>query len=1196
MNRSKRIHVFLRSLSALAVLLIAQNGAWAQNAAARIVGNLTDPNGASVPSAKITVVNADTQVHYDTTANNEGYFQANDLPIGRYNVTVEAPGFRKITFQNQLLQINQVLRMDAKLEIGSVAEVIEVKDQVNIIETVNPTVGDSVTGRALTNMPLNGRNALDLALLQPGVTPQNPDDGSAGTFNIAGGRSDSVTFLMDGGLNNDLLDNSVTFNPNPDTIAEFRILKSDYTAEYGRNAGGIISVVTKSGTNQWHGSGFDFVRNDDFNANSFFNKNDATNLQPRNVLKRHQYGGTFGGPITIPHLVHGKDRFFFFVGYQGQRQSTKDTSVSPVFKPLEIQGNFSQSGNQGTPGPAACPNRDPFVAQFLATNPFFVGTAGNAACATMDPARINGVAQKYIAAGFLPTSTTGILNSQGTSTDNRNELTMKFDFNITDRDKLSVTLGGRRIPTLNGFDGGTVPGFPDSGTNNEYFSNFAYLKNFSPNILNELRAVVQRAYTLQAQPARKQPTPAALGVINTPDIVSGPPVIAFDNGLNAGFSIQGPSRLINNTFAYSDTLTWIRGNHTLKFGGGWSDYQFNTVFAFFVDGEFDFSATSGNSGNSFADFLLGLPADYQQSPAAPTYARSQFTHGFAQDEWRLKKNLTLTLGLRYEYGSPRTDKQGHTFSYVPGQQSTKFHDCTPVATCTNVPRGFTFPGDPNTPRGLNYPDRNDFAPRVGFAWDPRGNGKTSIRGGFGVFYDILKAEDVFQQNGQPPWFSGVAQFFPALSANPTTDVPFLSNPYPNLVVPVPPGFFPSHVPPSNVDFSPFLPIGNAPAFVFVDPHLRTPYTYQYNLSLQREVARNTRVEISYVGSSSHGLTSLIDINPFKLGTDSRIQNLLPGTSNCSFDENTSNLIGSCSYGGMFTFKNLSKSSFNSLEAGLTRQLTDSRFIGATYFTLGYTYAHSIDNTSGFRNRNSSVPSYQPELFRSSSDFDVRNRIVFSGGWDLPFDHMWSSGPKRLTQGWSLYPIFSWRQGFPLDVFGQIFSFSSFSPGPSGAGDTGNIHANLTGQSIGAFDPHGVQTLTGPTGPHTGNFYFNPGAFTNAQCGDSNNPFPCTPVLGVGPNALFPSSAQVVADPALATYGTLPRNFFRGPGQTNLDLAFAKTTSITERFKLEIRADFFNIFNHTEFNNPSTNIFSARFGRVTTTADPRIMQLAARFTF
>jgi hypothetical protein len=1195
MNRSMRIRILLLSLSVVAFLLLAQNSAWAQTASARIVGTITDPNGAGVPSAKVTVVNVATQVHYDTTTNSEGYFQAVDLPIGGYNVTIEASGFRKVTYENQVLQINQVLRVDTKLEIGSVLEVIEVKEQATIVETVNPTLGASVTGRALTDLPLNGRNVLQLALLQPGVTPNNPDDSGAGFFNIAGGRADSVTFLLDGGLNNEQLANGVVFNPNPDAVAEFRILENNYTAEYGRNGGGIITEVLKSGTNQWHGSAFEFVRNDILNANTFFNKNDLTNLLPREVLKRNQYGGTFGGPITIPHLVHGKDRFFFFVDYSGQRQVQKESRTGVVtFTPAELNGDFSQAGNGGAPGPAACPNRDPGVATFLAANPFFVGTAGNAACAKLDPARINGVAQKYIAAGLITTSPTGTLNFQAGNTNNNNQLTMKFDFNISQKDRLAVTLGGVRNPQLSGVGSTGIgfnitPGYPLSSVSHDYFSNVAYTHTFSGNLLNELRATVQRSYTLQAKPAKTIPTHTALGEAGiTPDLELGGAALAFDDQATYfGFSIQGPSTLIGNTFAYSDTLSWTRGRHNWKFGGAFSFYQFNTAFDFIGNGLFDFFGVGGiGSQNDFADFLFGIPIDYFQSPNAPTNARTHFYSGFAQDEWRVNKKLVLTLGLRYEYSSPKLDTHGDSFNVIPGHaQSTVF---------PNAPSGLVFPGDKNAPRGVNFPDKNNWAPRFGFAWDPKGNSKTSIRGGFGIFYDILKAEDNFQDNGQPPFFAGAGFGFNPIPGNPTTDVPYLSQPFTSTGATNP---FPSKPVNHNINFQTagILPFGISSIFLD-DSHLRTPYIYQYNLSIQREISRNTAVQVGYVGSSSHGLTSLVDINPFILGTTNRALNLLPGNSTC--DASTQS---SCSFSSLPEFKNVSKASYNGLTASLTRQLTDARFIGRTYFTFGYTYAHSIDNTSGFRQRNSQVPSYTPGLFRSSSDFDVRNRVTLSGGWDLPFDRAWSSGPKRLTQGWSVYPIFSWRQGFPLDVFAQVDSSGSFTnPGVSGAGDNVTVHANLTGQPLTTFDPHGVQTLTGDlSGTNTGNFYFNPGAFSTGQVGDGT----CVAISPV----CFPSTAQVVANPSLRTYGTLPRNFFRGPGRTNLDMTFSKSTAITERVKLDIRADFFNVFNHAEFANPSTNISSSNFGRIIRTGDPanavfaadpkqRIIQLGAKISF
>jgi hypothetical protein len=1194
------IRFVLASLIVVAGLYLPMR---AQDAGGRIIGNVTDPAGAGIAGARVTVTNVASQVKVEKASGEDGYFQVLALPIGTYDVTIEKAGFAVAAFRHQTLQINQSLRIDARLEIGAQAQSVEVHDQADVVETVDPTLGASITGRTLTDMPLNGRNALSLALLQPGVTPVDTDfigNGGAGTFNIAGGRADSVTFLLDGGLNNEQLANGVVYNPNPDTVAEFRVLENNYTAEYGRNGGGVVTEVIKSGTNEWHGSAFDFIRNDAFNANDFFNKSTPGNLLPRDVLKRNQYGGTFGGPIIIPRLVHGRDRFFFFVGYQGQRQTQKQTLNSfQTFTPAELHGDFSQAGNAGSPGPAACPNRDPGVATFLGNNPFFVGSAGSAACAIIDPARINGVAQKYIAAGLIPTAPTGLLNAQSGATNNDNELTMKFDFNITQKDRLSVTLGGNRNPILNGLGspgiGGLVnsPGYGLTTTFHNYFSNFAYTRTFSSNLLNEFRVTVQRTNELSAKPAVTIPTHAAVGQTGiTPDLELGAAALQFsDQGSYYGFSIQGPSTLINNTFYYGDTLSWTRGKHNLKFGGNFSAYQFNTTFDFIGNGLYVFQGAGGiGSGNDFADFLFGVPLNYSQSPNAATNARSKFYAGFAQDEWRATKKLVLTAGVRYEYSTPKQDTHGYTFNVIPGLQSTVF---------PNAPNGLVFPGDHGAPRGVNFPDHNNWAPRLGFAWDPKGDSKTSIRGGFGIFYDILKAEDNFQDNGQPPFFSGGFVNFSPLAANPTSDVPYLSQPFASGGVPNP---FPSKPVDHNINFANagFLPFGLTSIFLD-DPHLRTPYTYQYNLSVQRELAKNTTFQAGYVGSSSHGLTSLVDINPFILGTTDRALNLLPGNTTCTVATEFN-----CSFSNLPEFKNVSKASYNGLTVSLTRQLTDARGIGRTYFIFGYTFAHSIDNASGFRARaaSSQVPAYDPGLLRASSDFDIRHRITFSGGWDLPFDRAWASGPKRLTQGWSLYPIFSWRTGYPLSVLGQVDGTGGFAnPGVSGAGD-GNVFpfANLTGQLLTSFDPHHVQTLTGElSGTNTGNFYFNPGVFTTAQVGSTTDP------CSTPSPSCFPSSAQAVANPAVRTYGSAPRNLLRGPGRTNLDMTVSKTTAITERLKLEIRADAFNVFNHAEWGNPSTNITSSNFGRITTTGDPgtqvipvdpkeRIIQLGARFTF
>jgi outer membrane receptor protein involved in Fe transport len=1155
----------------------------AQDANGRIFGTVYDQQGAVIASAQITVTNTATQVMRTAATDSQGYFQVLALPIGNYKVKAEHAGFRSVISAEQKLFINQALRIDIKMEVGAASQTIDVGAEAAPVETVNPTLGQSITGRTLTNMPLNGRDMLDLALLQPGVTESNDDNTGAGNYSIAGGRTDSVTFLLDGGLNNDLLDNSNVLDPNPDAIAEFRLLTSDYTAEYGRNGGGVISVVTKSGTNQLHGSLFEFVRNRDFDANDFFTIQQGL---PRLDLKRNQFGATLGGPIV-------KDKAFFFLAYQGQRQVQALPIIdSPVYTPLELQGNFSQA--EAYDGvvcliPAGCP--DPGVVGFLTNNPSFAQPNGSVANGIIDPTEIDPVSQAYIKAGLIPSAPGGLLSTSEDEQDNRNELTSKFDFNLSAKDKLSATIGLNRAGdpyngTLNPAPFATVPGFPSTNTANYYFVNLGYTRIFSPTLLNEFHFVAHRSNFLHDSPGVKLPSPSDLGIVGiTPDLATGPTNIWFDNGFQIGLSEAGPTRFVENTFSWTDGITWTRGKHNWKFGAGFSPYQQNMDYDYITNGEFDFYSGNGSvaTGNPYADFLLGAPGGYLQGPLAPTNIRSKSTYIFGQDEWHARKSLVLTIGLRYEYNTPKSDTEGRTFSVIPGLQSQRF---------PGAPLGMVFPGDPGAPTGTNFPDKKNFAPRFGFAWDPTGSGKTSLRGGVGVFYDILKGEDNLQFNGQAPFFSDAGFFFSNVGPGQVGPTGYLSQPF---LMGNATNTFPSTPPAPNINFAPFLPI-NSSGFVYLDdPHLRTPYVYQYNLSLQRNLFADMILETNYVGSSGHGLTSLKDINPMVLGSTNR------------------QLDSSClgCFGQLPEFQNISDANYNALEASLTRQPKNSK-LGTAYFTVAYTYGHNIDNASGFAQRNSSVPAYSPDLFYASGDSDVRQRISFSGGWDLPFDRMWSAGPKRLTQGWSLYPIFTWRTGFPFDIFAQLpFGNDPANPGSSGAGDPYLSHAALVAP-IHLLNPRHQTTIneiaytTDVTGTIcepsttavTGNFIFDPNSFSNVPL--ENNSY----YDGGIPNPCF-AQLDPVNNPGDRTYG-LPRNSLRGPSLINLDITLAKTTAISERVKLELRADFFNVMNHPEFAQPTygdgtANIDSPTFGQITTTGSfrgptPRIGQLAMRITF
>jgi hypothetical protein len=1155
----KYYRALLRCGFVFCFLAVLSGSAWAQTSAS-IRGTVTDQSGGVVAGAKVILTNTGTGIARTTMTTSDGTYLFDLVQVGKYNVTVEKPGFSNFIQDGIVLELNQNGRLDVALKVGQETQTIEVTSNVVQVDTTGAVLGKVENQRMINDLPLVDRDTLQLGLLQAGVFAPDPDDGSGNPFSVSGQRSESLTFLLDGGNNTDFLGNNIVVSPNPDAVEEFKILTNNYDAQYGRTSGGIVNQITKSGTNAFHGDLFEFNRNNFFNARDYFLPLD----QDKQTFKRNQFGGTVGGPIK-------KDKLFFFLAYQATRSVVGQTSPQlTVLTPAQRTGDFSSLCSTYAAGACTDPNGTQLI------NPTTGGIYPN------NQVPVNPVIANYIQ-DFLPlpnVGSNGFISSPN-AVINDDQGIAHIDYTLGKNDTISFvyliddTRQTYPFQIINGAStGGDVPIGSGFSTNfRDQIGAFTWTHTFSPGMLNEFRFAANRTATLQASPTDKT-TPSALGFTNvSPDDPNGaaPPII-FTNGFNLGPSPQGPTSLHDATFEWADNYTWTRARHEIKFGADISRIRQNFHYDFYNNGSYDF--TFGDfTGDETADFVAGFWDNYFQFSKATYGIRTGAVGLYVQDTWKLAKHLTLNYGLRWDYFWPQSDVHNNILGFFPGQQSTVFPDAPP---------DILYPGDPGTPnKALVYPDKNNFAPRIGFAWDMFGNSKLVMRGGFGIFYDIEDGALNLQFGGQPP-FGYVSNNFPNSYAGVVGDTPGtgpvadpftplqLTNPYPFTFT----GAF--LVPKISFAYTTF-------------PHFRTPYSENFNYGFQWQATPNTIVEAVYVGSLGRKLISSGETNfPVPSVMQQQLNNFGATNPECARPLAACvDFIGGPVLSGPESDPDAFPTGVQQLLTNFSNGLSDShefqltadkRFSKGFALRAAYTLSKTIDLTSGFRARSSEYTDpLDYRLDRALADFDTPQRLVISGFWELPFDHGVENGIlKKILGGWQFNAIASYQKGNPFGLFS-------------------NNNSSQQDQDPDLSRPN----VIGPIqygNPRNGQQVFpvnNPSSTAQANCISSDAADTNGNVTGA---FWFNPTAYDCVNVPLFSFGNAPRNFLRGPGINNYDLSIVKKTNVTESKSLEFRAEFFNAFNHVQFLNPNTAGGSGTFGQITTDRNPRLIQFGLKLYF
>ncbi|MFZ1011459.1 MAG: carboxypeptidase regulatory-like domain-containing protein [Candidatus Sulfotelmatobacter sp.] len=1136
------------------LVLIFCAAALAQDTAS-ITGTITDASGAAVPGAQVQINNSEHGVTRTVNSNESGDFLFAALPIGYYDVTVTATGFNKFEAKRVKLDVAQKARINVALQVGSVTtEVVVQGSEVAQVETQSSDLANTVSGKEISQLELNGRDFTQLVALSPGVTNQSgSDEGEPGAstvaFSINGGRTEYNNFEIDGG---DIMDNgsNETLNvyPSIDAIAEAKVLTSNYGAQFGRNASGTTEVETKSGTSSFHGDLYEFLRNDAFNATPF-------GLTSVPGYKKHDFGFTIGGPVYIPGIYNkNKQKTFFFWSEEWRRELTPASgffSTTPVPSMKERAGDFSEVCPAPGPSFTDCP-----------VVPGFLDPSGHTPNLNVVPgfAANQPITQPLLAMIPEPNGSDGALGSALDTwfatptlpTHWRQEL-FRIDHNVTDKVRISYNYihdsWEQQYPVPLWTGGTSFPTVQTAFTNPGVAMVARITANLTPTLLNEFVA----GYTTDHIGTH------LTGAWQRPQ--GYPAVGLYDNGFDGklpGINISGgqfgggfsedpgyvPNGPLNSnpTFTFRDNVTKIVGGHNLQIGIYVVDAHKNEVPqpGFGVNGQLAFTNTSAvSSGNAFADLLLGnIDTFTQEGAALKMHEQYHIYETFFQDDWHATRRLTLNLGLRFSFYGTYSEKNKLAWNfdpafYTPGATSVFFDPNSGNWLDSGNPfNGWVDCGvTPGVPNGCLKNHWWNPAPRVGFAFDPKGDGKWAIRGGYGIFFEHTNGNE-----------------------SNTESLEYESKSTPITAVSNVAGY--SALNPSILSGSGTPPL----QFVSLPEKATWPYMQQWHLDVQHDIARGLVGTLSYVGSAGVHLTRSYEYNqmspvaasanPYSPGqiitaddcasiSIDQVTGQATATANVDNSGSTqtttgtwaNNLAVACGnsatpYRPFLGIGNIERkdqsgsSNYNALEASLRHN------IGGLELNVAYTYSHSIDDSSDY-NDTGFVNSYNLNAYRASSNFDQRHNISLAYVYDLPFLQKGRSLSHKLLGGWQWSGITLIQSGSPFSVYNGGFTASGDNAGVANGFSTGGSYPDLVG------DPSKGKSTSGLAGPIPGfsGLYYNPDVF-------------------VQPTGL--------------TFGDAGRNILRNPWRTNFDMALLKHFAVTESKYFEFRAEAFNVFNHIEY--------------------------------